>query len=386
MVPTTVMTLPALPLTPHGKLDRDALPTPELSRTESERAPRTPREQLLAELFAEVLSLPTINIDDDFFTLGGHSLLATRLLARIRTTLGLELGLRTLFEAPTVARLATRLEMDDPHDAFDVILPLRSQGRHSPLFCIHPGGGISWSYCGLLKHLGLDHPIYAVQARSLARPEPRPTSIEEMAADYADQIRKVQPTGPYCLLGWSVGGLVAHAVATELQQHGEQIALLAILDAYPVRDISFDSPPVPDERDILVGMLDCDPESLHGEPLTYAQVVDVLRSRGSALASLEEYHISAVIEIMINNARIALNFTPARFHGNLLLFNSTIDRGESTASSDTWRPYVDGKIETHDIASRHDRMTQPGSLAQIGPILAAKLEELTHNTSRSAEL
>ncbi|MGH2771405.1 MAG: alpha/beta fold hydrolase, partial [Actinomycetota bacterium] len=281
------------------------------------------------------------------------------------------------------AGVAARLDMDDPGDAFDVLLPLRSQGCHLPLFCIHPGGGISWSYCGLAKHLGPDYPIYGVQARSLARPEPRPKSIEQMAADYADQIRMVQPAGPYHLLGWSVGGLVAHALATELQQRGEQTALLAILDAYPTCDLSFEDPPVPDAQDILIGMLDCDAESLKGEPLTPAQVVEILRSRGSALASLEEYHISAITEIMINNARIAIDFIPGRFHGDLLLFNSTMDRPENAPTPEVWRSYVDGKIETHDIAAQHHRMTQPGPLAQLGPILAAKLQEITRNASLS---
>jgi thioesterase domain-containing protein len=231
-----------------------------------------------------------------------------------------------------------------------------------------------------MKHLGPDYPIYGVQARSLAQPEPRPTSIEQMATDYIDQIRIIQPVGPYYLLGWSFGGIVAHAVATELQRRGERVAFLANLDVYPGY-LTRENLPIFDEGDILISLLDmleCDIKSLEGEPVTFAKAMEILRGDDYALANIEEHHLLAITNIYANNVELAINFTPSVFHGALLLFTATIDQPEDTpTATDAWSPYIDGNIESYHISSTHGRMMQPRSLAQIGPILAAKLRKIT---------
>ncbi|MFB7506481.1 hypothetical protein ACFC0P_23880, partial [Streptomyces broussonetiae] len=135
--------------------------------------------------------------------------------------------------------------------------------------------------------------------------------------------------------------------------------------------------PVPTERDVLAGVLDVDPDELGDRALTYGEVAEVLNRRGSALAGLTEPQIEVIVQIMINNAKLAVAFVPGRFDGDLLLFNSTIDRTEDNTGPGTWRPYIAGRIESHEITTRHDRMTEAGSLAQIGPILAAELAEAT---------
>ncbi|MEC1410286.1 amino acid adenylation domain-containing protein [Bacillus safensis] len=372
MVPAAYVQIDTMPLTANGKLDQKSLPAPQLHVQQTDgRGPRNPKEEILCHLFEEVLDLPKISIDDRFFDIGGHSLLAVRLISRIRDALGVKLSIGTLFEAPNVASLAEKLETGSDENALDILLPLRTNGERYPLFCVHPAGGLSWCYAGLLNTLEKDIPIYGLQARGIARKDDYPHTLDDMAADYIKHIQTIQPKGPYHLLGWSLGGNVVQAMATQLQQQGEEIALVAMLDAYPNHFLPIKA--APDEEEALIALLALggyDPDTLTGEPLTMKSAIDILKKDGSALASLSEDAIRNLKETYVNSVRLLGEYQPKTYQGDILFFRSTIIPDWFTPiDPEAWTPYINGTIEQHDIHCRHKDMCQPKPLAEIGVIL-----------------
>ncbi|HLJ85907.1 MAG TPA: amino acid adenylation domain-containing protein, partial [Candidatus Angelobacter sp.] len=390
MVPSAIAVLPSWPLTANGKVDRRALPLPD-RQAEGYRSARTPHEEALCAIFAEVLGLERVGIDDNFFALGGHSLIAARLISQVRAAFGVDVAVRTLFEAPTVAELARRLKIGvSPETAFERTLPLRSNGSLPPLFCMHPAGGLSWVYASLLRELNVQRPLYGLQVSGILPEGPLPQSIEALTAEYVNAIRQVQPVGPYDLLGWSFGGVVAHAVACRLQEEGEAVRLLAILDSFPSSDDR--EKPAMTELEVVqeyMALLGLTKDDLGGKPLDFSTVFATALAAGLIPPDFDEHVTRRMVRMMSHNSFLERAFRSSLFHGDILFFEavSPTTQGDNQAGAkarsvtpEAWRPHVSGKIEVHRVTSRHHEMMDPAPSRVIGSILEKHLRRLDTDT------
>ncbi|WP_141975494.1 non-ribosomal peptide synthetase [Saccharothrix saharensis] len=372
LVPGTVTELDALPLNANGKLDRRALPAPRSAATAG-RAPRTLTEDLLCRMFAEVLRVDGFDPDRGFFAAGGHSLLAVTLADRVRSRFDADVTVRTLFESPSPAELARRLDGDPAAtgvDALGPLLPLRVGGDAPPLFCLHPASGLSWCYTGLLGALDPDVPLYGLQA-DLTGPDlagTGPGTIGDQAARFVEHIRSVAPHGPYRLLGWSMGGHLAHEVAVRLQEDGGTVDLLAVLDSYPrAVTTAMTTDEVFADAFAGTGLTPADLATPEGR----ARAVAVVRTELGGYEQTSEDVARAVLDAYLANGRALSAHTPRRFDGDLLFFRAADAADHPDRDPGRWAPHVTGAIHVHDVPAPHEEMTRQDVLDEVAEAVDA---------------
>jgi amino acid adenylation domain-containing protein len=234
MLPSGLIFLDALPLTPNGKLDRKGLAAFNLSKLETSENfvnSQNDIQHQLIQMWEDLLGVEPIGIKDDFFELGGNSLLAMRLFADIEHKFTKKLPLALLLSSPTIETIAAIIQQETVFvNTAKNLVEIQTQGTKPPLFMLHPLGGEVLCYRHLAKYLGLEQPIYGLQPQGLDGKLPPLLRVEDIASQYLQEIRTIQPQGPYFLLGYSFGGVIAYEIAQQLHHQGQEVAFLAMLD------------------------------------------------------------------------------------------------------------------------------------------------------------
>ena len=370
MVPAAVVVLEARPLTPNGKLDKRALPTPEYTDADRYRAPANAVEEVLAGIYAQILGLERVSMDESFFDLGGDSILAMRLIAAINTKLDASLPVRTVFEAPTVRSLSAQLQTGTSSAHELVPVQTLKKGTGVPLFCIHPSGGVSWPYQALGNYF--DCPVIGIQ-QIMNGEKAEPRSIRDLVRVYADKIQDVYPPGPYNLIGWSFGGVVAHELAIELQQRGCVIARLILLDAQPSMDSS-----VTLSNQSLGGKFarfSRKGAPQQGMPLTYEQIEELAHGRPGFEVPLHEGLRDLLMRNLNTNTALYRAHEPGVLDGDMIVFSATRDQNDrSSFLLQSWRPYATGDITVYSVDCTHYEMLTTESASMYGKHLKHLLD------------
>ncbi|GAA3074677.1 non-ribosomal peptide synthetase [Streptosporangium carneum] len=366
LVPSALVEIEAIPVTRNGKVDRRALPEPTRVGDQTGRGPRDDRESVLCGVFAEVLGVDEVTIDDSFFELGGHSLLAARLTSRIQSATGVELPVRVLFETPTVAGITEHLDGGRGRDAYAPVLPLRAEGTAAPLFCIHPAGGLVWPYAGLQPYIDRTIPLYGLQADGITTTPTTYMSLEHMAAVYAGRIRQTHPAPPH-ILGWSFGGKLAHAIAVHLQAAGLEVASLTIIDSTPQESGHHRADVYAD----ILGMLGLTHHEIDDSMLEYEGFIAALRARSTPLSELARNQVDNLAEIMAGNLALAAQATKGIFEGPTTVIASSVTMRTAAVGAEAWAPHLTHEPRFHVVDFEHLHLMTPEAQAVIGPILNA---------------
>ncbi|WP_231917318.1 non-ribosomal peptide synthetase [Rhodococcus sp. 008] len=352
LVPSDIVVVDSIPLTPNGKLDRGALPAPPARA--AARAPRTEMERQLCQVFARVLGVEAVDPEESFFDLGGDSLRAMRLVGEMEHDLSVSVGVGTLMARPTVAELAVHL--DESASEIDLsrdrLLTLRADGSGEPLFCVHPAGGFAWPFAPLTGVLEADRPLFGLQLPTVAGEPLEPTNVDQLAAMYVDTIRGVQPSGPYHLLGYSFGGNVVAAMAAQLVDIGETVEFAGLIDTHPLGDRDDRGRDDADDRDLAAAL---PPEILTQAP----GLVDAVRAGFDATRLLVASSTDTTYD-----GPVTLITADAEASGQLL--------------ADRWRGVRgDQDMAVHHLPYDHAGLVTPAGWAAIAPLLDSYLSKRT---------
>ena len=355
MVPTVLLQLAELPLSANGKLDRKALPMPQLTSRVSGRAPRAGTETTIAQSFAALLDCEVNDVEADFFALGGHSLLAMKLAAQLSRIFERQVTPGQIMVASTVEQLSALLESNDDEQSqrlgFETLLPLRES--HGPtLFCFHPASGFAWQFSVLSRYLSPQWSIMGIQSPRPDGPMQTAENLDSVCEHHLATLLSQQPHGPYYLLGYSLGGTLAQGIAARLHARGETVAFLGLLDTWPPETQNW--------------------QEKEANGLDPAVLAEIEREREAFLAAQQGNASEGLFNAIEGNYADAVRLlttahsVPFAGHATLFVAERTLVPGVSPERS--WAPWISSlDVYRHDCA--HVDIISPVSFEVIGPII-----------------
>ncbi|RKH21643.1 amino acid adenylation domain-containing protein [Corallococcus sp. CA047B] len=375
MVPSAFVLLDTLPLNANGKVDRRALPRPEESTEADDTgvAPRTPLEQQVADVWAQVLTRTSLSVTASFFDLGGHSLLAAQLVSKLSEHFQLKVPLQVLFQSPTVAALSqwiqSRLTPDAPGASQSSALPEGvvplQQGRADlpPLWCMHPVGGTVFCYQDLVRALGPDRTVYGLQAPGVNGECPPLGSIEALASHHLNAMLQCQPRGPYYLVGLSMGGTIVYEMAQRMLRLGIPPALLVFLDTpgpgqMPTR--------FEDDAALLAAMFGDDTPTLAQHLRTlppHEQMREVLRQARAGATVPDSYSLrdlEVFLDVWKAHMRALFSYEPVGYAGRATYLRAQEHVPPHPLHPEQpWQVLVQHGLEVLPVPGNHQTMIEP---------------------------
>ena len=362
MVPTVLLQLAELPLSANGKLDRKALPMPQLTSRQEGRAPRAGTETTIAQAFTALLGCEVNDVEADFFALGGHSLLAMKLAAQLSRIFERQVTPGQIMVASTVEQLSALLDGNDDEQSqrlgFETLLPLR-ESDGPVLFCFHPASGFAWQFSVLSRYLPPQWSIMGIQSPRPDGPMQTAENLDAVCEQHLATLLRQQPHGPYYLIGYSLGGTLAQGIAARLHARGETVAFLGLLDTWPPETQNWSEK----EANGL------DPEVL----------AEIDREREAFLTAQQGKASDALFSAIEGNYADAVRLlstahsVPFAGHATLFVAERTLPPGVSPERS--WSPWI-SSLDVYRQDCAHVDIITPMAFEKIGPVMRDLLNDI----------
>lgn len=362
MLPVTYVCLPQFPLSHNGKLDLKALPSPDLTPSSTQQYARTLVEKEVEAIFQDLLQIQRrIGVNEDFFSLGGHSILVMKMAIEIKKKFDISISMQYLMSHANIEKLSNVIQRQDLVTQANEVgltptLTIR-EAKTPPIFCFSPGSGSAWQYSILNSYLHSEISIIGFQSPRPHGPLAISQSIDEVADSAIEQMLKIQPQGPYFLLGYSLGGTVAFCVAEKLQALGHVISFLGLLDTYPAEIHPWDEE---------VNNDDIEQEQLHFFEQVFEETDSALHAEKQALQDIIFANYEDAVRLLKVHKTQKTNL-------NLDVFVAKKSLPDYVQPEKNWRPYVK-HVQIHELEeAMHENILSPEHMTILGPLLNQKL-------------